>query len=119
MKAAVSSRGKDIDSEVDPRFGRAANFIIVDTDSLEFNAIDNAQIMNIAQGAGIQAAQAITNAGAEVLITGHCGPKAFRVLGEGGIKVVTGASGTVREAVEEYKKGNLTEADRPDVQGHW
>jgi predicted Fe-Mo cluster-binding NifX family protein len=119
MKTAVTSSGKTLDSPVDPRFGRAARFIVVDAPSGEFEAHDNAQNLNAAQGAGIQAAQTLSRLGVDVLITGHCGPKAFRTLRAAGIQVVVGAEGTVREAVERFRKGELKPSEAADVEGHW
>ena len=119
MKVAVTSRGMELDSEVDPRFGRARYFIVVDTDTGEFQTMDNAQNLNAAQGAGIQAAQQVAALGVEALLTGHCGPNAFRALSAGGIKIFAGAEGTVAEAIEQFKAGKLTPAEGADVQGHW
>jgi predicted Fe-Mo cluster-binding NifX family protein len=108
-----------MDSEVDPRFGRARSFIVVDTDSGEATVVDNSSGTGAAQGAGIQAAERICHLGAECLITGHCGPKAFRALEAAGIAVYTGASGTVADAVEQLRSGALERARQPDVGGHW
>ena len=119
MKIAVTSRTTSMDGEVDPRFGRAAYFIIYDTESDEFKAIDNAQNLNAMQGAGIQAAETVVSEGVDAVITGHCGPKAFRTLTAAGIRIFSGASGTIREALDEYSKGKLNETGAPDVQGHW
>ena len=119
MKIAISSVGDTLDSAVDPRFGRAAKFILVDTDTGEHQAIDNAKNLNAAQGAGIQAAETVSRHGAEYLITGHCGPNAFRALEAAGIKVIVGAEGTVAEAVEKLKAGDVRPSDGADVAGHW
>jgi len=119
MKVIVTAQGEDLQSSVDPRFGRAKWFILVDTDTGEFKAVDNTEIMSASHGAGPQAAQKIVSLGAKAVITGHCGPNAFRALQAGGIQVVTGAVGTVQEAVEQFKKGELKDTQRPDVQGHW
>jgi len=119
MKVVVPSAGKTLESPVDLRFGRAAYFILADTDSGAFEAHDNAQNVNAAQGAGTQAAETVSRLGAEAVITAHCGPKAFRALQAAGIQVVTGAQGTVREAVEAFRSGDLQPASSPDVEGHW
>ncbi len=119
MKVAVTSSGKTLDSPVDPRFGRAAYFLIVDTDSLEFEVVDNTDNINAFKGAGIQAAVTISNKGAEVLLTGHCGPNAFRTLAAADIKVVNDVSGTVREAVAAFQEGKFSFSDSPNVDGHW
>lgn len=119
MKIAVTASGNTLDSPVDPRFGRAAFFTVVDADTGAFEVHDNAQNLNAAQGAGIQAAETVSRLGAEVVITGHCGPKAFRALRAANIQIVVGANGTVREAVERFKKGELKAAGTPDVEGHW
>ena len=119
MKVAVSSVGTTLESAIDPRFGRAASFVLVDTETGEHEAIDNAQNFNAPQGAGIQAAQTISSTNAEYLITGHCGPKAFRALSAAGIKVALVADGTVGEAVEKLKVGEVEATDSADVEGHW
>ena len=119
MKAAVTSRGRTLGDEVDPRFGRAQVFLVVDTETGEFEAVDNKQNLEAAQGAGIQAARLVAERGADVVITGHCGPKAFRTLSAAGIKVVGGAEGTVAEELEKFKAGDLKPAGDADVEGHW
>lgn len=119
MKVVVTSQGETLESKVDPRFGRAKNFIIVDTESGDFECVDNAQNLNAAQGAGIQAAQNVANTDAEALVTGNCGPKAFKVLEASKIKVYVGADGTVAEAIEKFKNGELNEAENANVEGHW
>jgi len=119
MIIVVSASGKTLDAQVDPRFGRAAFFIAVDSESGAIQVHENSQNLNAAQGAGIQAAETISRLGAEVVITGHCGPKAFRVLNAAGIKVAVGAEGTVRSALEAFHAGKLTPSDSPDVAGHW
>ncbi len=119
MKIAVSAQGETLESVVDPRFGRAPHFVIVDAESGAFEAVNNAQNVNAMQGAGIQAAETIANSGAEVILTGHCGPNAFRTLNAADIKVCVGAEGTVAQAVEAFKSGALKPADDADVDGHW
>jgi predicted Fe-Mo cluster-binding NifX family protein len=119
VKVVITSSGDGLDSPVDPRFGRAARFILVDTETGGIQAVDNTQNLNAAQGAGIQAAQTVSRLGAEVLMTGHCGPKAFATLRAAGIKVITGIQGTVAEAVERFRRGELAPAESPDVEGHW
>jgi len=119
MKVAITSSGKSPDSQVDPRFGRAPYFAIYDTESDTFSFADNAQNLNAANGAGIQSAQNVASAGAQVLITGNCGPKAFRTLSAAGIKIIIGASGTVKEAAAKFQKGELAYATDANVEGHW
>lgn len=119
MRVAVTSQGKELTSEVDPRFGRAACFLIVDTDTGEHRAVDNSQNLNAAQGAGIQAAQTVAGQRVDAVLTGHCGPKAFQVLRQGGIEVYLGATGTVAEALERLDQGDLEAAAGHDVEGHW
>ncbi|MFW6011295.1 MAG: NifB/NifX family molybdenum-iron cluster-binding protein [Desulfosalsimonas sp.] len=119
MKVAVSSKGKTLDSELDARFGRAACFIMVDLSTMSYEAVENTQNLNAVQGAGIQAARTVADHGAGVVITGNCGPKAFAVLNQAGIQVITGVSGKVVDVVEQYKKGELSPTDAPNVNGHW
>ena len=119
MKIAVTSQGKDINSELDPRFGRAKYFVVVDTETGEFSCVDNAQNLNAAQGAGVQAAQSVAKLQVSAVLTGHCGPKAFRVLEAAGITVYLGAGGTVEDAVARLKAGEYQKASNPNVEGHW
>ena len=119
MKIAVTSKGKDLDSEVDPRFGRAANIIIVDTDSFDFETLDNSENINAFKGAGIQAGAMVSDKGAKVLLTGFCGPNAFKTLNAAGIKVVNDITGTIRDAVKAFNEGKLSFADAANTDGHW
>ena len=118
MKIAVTSTGKTLDSQVDPRFGRAAYFIVLDTETMDFGVIENENIV-AAGGAGISSAKVVIDAGAQAVLTGNCGPNAERTLSAGKIKLYTGVSGTVTEAVELFKSGKLTETDGPNVQSHF
>ena len=118
MKIAVTSTGKTLDSQVDPRFGRAACFIIIDTETMDFSAIENESVA-AAGGAGISSAKTVIDAGAQAVITGNCGPNAERTLTAAGIKLYVGVTGTVAEAVELFKNGKLTETTEPNVQTHF
>ena len=119
LKVTISAQGKDMNSPVDPRFGRAKYFIVVDTETESFTAHDNSQNLQAPQGAGIQAAKNVLDLGAETIISGNVGPKAFDTLMAGGITVYTGASGTVRDALEAFKAGKLKKAGKATVEGHW
>lgn len=119
MKVVVSSTGKDLEAPIDPRFGRAAYFLVVDTETLDFEVVPNSQNLQAAQGAGVQAASLVARHKPAAVITGHCGPKAFQVLQAAGIPVVVGASGSVRDMVESYRKGLLKPTTAPNVEGHW
>ena len=119
VKIVVTSQGTNLDSPVDPRFGRAKHFLLVDTDTMQTTAHDNTQNLNAPQGAGIQAAQAVYNLGAGAVITGNVGPKAFTTLQAAGIAVYLGVSETAREAVEQFQAGRLQLADSANVEGHW
>jgi predicted Fe-Mo cluster-binding NifX family protein len=117
MKIAITSTGKTLDSQVDPRFGRAACFIIIDTETMSFNVIENESVA-ASGGAGISSAKAVIDAGAKAVLTGNCGPNAERTLTAAGVKLYTGAAGTVAEAVELFKSGKLTVASGPNVESH-
>ena len=119
MKIAITSKGTELDSEVEPRFGRAPYFLIVDSDTMEFEAVDNASNVNAFKGAGIQAAAAVGEKGARVVLTGFCGPNAFKVLNAAGIKVANDVTGKVRDAVAGFKAGKYAFADNANVDGHW
>ncbi len=119
MKLAFSTSGNTLDAPLDPRFGRAPSFLIYDLDRVSFEVVSNQQNLNAAQGAGIQSAQTVAASGVQALVTGHCGPKAFRVLSTAGIKVFTSNAPTVAEALAQYRAGTLNEATGADVEGHW
>ena len=107
MKIAVTSTGQDINSPVDPRFGRTAYILIIDNETFEFELIDNSENINLYTGAGIQTAIMISDKKAEVLLTRFCGPNAFKTLSAANIKVVTGVSGTVKNAVTSFNNDEL------------
>lgn len=119
MKIAVSAQGSDLASQVDPRFGRAANFVIYDTDKETFETIDNAENIAAAQGAGIQSAQRIAQHDVDVVVSGNMGPKAFQALQAAGVKMVSWCDGTVAEAVELVRKGELKPITNANAQSHW
>lgn len=106
MKVAVSSSGPTLDSEVDPRFGRCPLLLIVDTESMAFEVLENLAV-SVPAAAGIQAAEAVAEEGVEAVITGDCGPKAYQALSAAGVKLAVAPSGTVRRAVEAYRQGKL------------
>jgi predicted Fe-Mo cluster-binding NifX family protein len=119
MKIAVTSQGENMNSEVDPRFGRAKRFIVLDTDTGEQQVVDNTQNLNAVQGAGVQAAQTVVELGVDAVLTGNCGPKAFRVLEAAGIKIYLGVEGEIEAAVAKLKSGQYKAADNFNVEGHW
>jgi predicted Fe-Mo cluster-binding NifX family protein len=119
MKIAVTSTEKSPDSLLDRRFGRCALFTIYDSETEVVSYIDNEQNLNAAQGAGIQAAQNVSNNGINAVITGHCGPKAFKLLNAAGIAVFPTDVKSVQEAINLYHNGGLVAAENADVEGHW
>lgn len=119
MKVIVTGSGDKMTDAIDPRFGRASQFLLVDLKTGSMTPHDNAQNLNAAQGAGIQAAETVARLGAEAVITGNVGPKAFRVLSAAGIKVFLVKDGTAADAIARYQKGKLLEAKESNVEGHW
>jgi predicted Fe-Mo cluster-binding NifX family protein len=119
MIIAISSDGNSLESNVDTRFGRAPGFIVFNTETRESTFVENSQNLQAAQGAGIQSAKHILNADADALLTGHVGPKAFQVLKQGDVKIYSGVSGTVKDAIEDLKNDKLHLTDDADVDGHW
>ena len=119
MKIAITSQGENLESEIDARFGRAKGFIIYDDLTAEFSFQDNNQNLTSAQGAGIQSAKTIIDAGAEVLITGNVGPKAFTALEKSGVKIFIGAKGNVQDGITDFLKDKLQQAQGANVDGHW
>ena len=118
MKIAISATGKSLDAEVDPRFGRCQYFIIVDPETMEFEAVDNSNTTG-AGGAGISTAQMILGKRVEAVITGNCGPNAHQVLSAAKIKVITGVAGSVRDAIQGYKSGKFQANSQPNVTAHF
>jgi predicted Fe-Mo cluster-binding NifX family protein len=119
VKVVFTVSGETLDSPLDSRFGRARKFLVYDIEKNTFEVIDNQKSLNAAQGAGIQAAETVARSGADCLVTGHCGPKAFRVLSAAGIKVYTTDKPIVSAALEAFKAGELKTSETADVEGHW
>lgn len=119
MKIALSTKGSTIEDYIDERFGRTPSFIIYDLANDTYNIIDNSQVHNSPQGAGIQTAQHVVNADVEAVITGHVGPKAFKVLKAAEIKVYLAHGLKVKEAITSFKEGKLALAENNDVEEHW
>jgi len=117
MKVAVASAGNTLDSPVDPRFGRCAWFVIVDTDTMNLEAVPN-PAAGAAGGAGIQAAQALLSRGVQAVIAGQVGPNAFQVLSTAGVRVLPFGGGSVKDAVDAFTAGQLTEAAAPTGPAH-
>jgi len=117
MKVAITSTGKELDSELDRRFGRCAYFLVVDTENDDMEAIDNSAIA-AGGGAGIAAAQQLIDHDVKALITGNVGPNAFQTLNASGIEIYTGESGTISELMERFRKGELGKAGSANVGGH-
>ena len=119
MKICVTSQGGDLDAQVDPRFGRARFFVFYDDESGQFEALDNSTNMNAAGGAGVQSATTVADKGCQCVVSGHIGPKAMAVLATAGVKVAVGASGTVAEALEAFRSGQLSEVNESDKPSRW
>lgn len=119
MRIAVSSQGTDLSSRVDPRFGRASQFVVFDTETGDLEVSSNEQSVNSAQGAGIQAAENVARMNVDMVVSGNFGPKAFRALEAAGIKAAIWAEGTVGEAVELARNNKLKICEKANVEGHW
>jgi predicted Fe-Mo cluster-binding NifX family protein len=117
MKVAVSATGSTLDATLDPRFGRCQVFVLVETDDMTFEAIDN-ESGTLGGGAGIQSAQLMARKGVKTVLTGNCGPNAHQTLSAAGIEVVVGCSGTVSEAIARFKAGQCQPAAAPNVASH-
>jgi len=114
MKICITSQGDNLDSQVDPRFGRCQYFIIVDTETLEFEAIQNPSIDSMG-GAGIQSGQLVASKGVKAVLTGNVGPNAFQTLQAAKTDVIIGLSGSIKEVIEKYKKGEIKPIQGPSV----
>ena len=118
MKIAVSSTGNTMDSQLDPRFGRCAYYLVVDSDDMHFEVYPN-ESAAMGGGAGIQASQFLASKGVEVVITGNCGPNAVDTLLAAGIELFTGEQGTIRDVLKKYATGNLKPSNKPTVDSHF
>lgn len=119
MKVAITVQGKSLSDPLDPRFGRARTFLIVDPETGAVEALDNAVNLSAAQGAGIQSAQRIAQSGATAVITGHVGPKAFAVLHAAGIAIYVAPAGAAEQALAQFRRGELSRQSAADVESHW
>ena len=115
MKIAITTSGDNLDAPLDSRFGRCPNFLVYDLDNKSFDVVDNKQNLNASSGAGIQAAETIIKTGVKAVITGHCGPKAFKVLKSAGINIFHTKVLINKEALELYQEGKLIEAKEEDA----
>lgn len=118
MNICITSMGDNLDSNIDPRFGRCKYFLLIDTKSLNFKSISN-DSMKAFGGAGIQAAQLVANTDAEIVITGNVGPNAFQTLKAAGIKVITGVDGKIKDVINKFNNGELEEKNAPTVGSHF
>jgi len=118
MKIALSSHGRDLNAEIDPRFGRCVYFLIIDPDDMSFEVFDN-DSGNLGGGAGIQSVQFLASKGVNAVITGNCGPNAVQTLSAAGIELFVGQSGTIRDVVDRFKKGSLKPTDSATVDSHY
>ena len=119
MKVAVTTTGDGLTAEVDARFGRARKFLVFDIETGETEMVENSQAYNTPQGAGIQAARTVVEQGAQAVLTGNVGPKAFATLQAAGVEVFTEATGTVRQALDHLQVGKLKATGKANVEGHW
>lgn len=117
MKIAITSMGTKLEDKIDPRFGRCHYFILFDTETNKFEAIENTGAQGMG-GVGIQSGQIMADKGVETVLTGSCGPNAFQTLQAAGIKVITRVSGTVQEAIDKFKSGELKAISQADTSAH-
>ncbi len=119
MKLAITAKGTDLNAQVDPRFGRAQYILIVNDSGELAEVVNNSDNVNAMGGAGIQAAKLVADKGVDALVTGNCGPNAFKALNAAGVKVIVEESGTVRDSLERVKRNEVKYASEPNVEGHW
>lgn len=117
MRIAITTVEPQLDAAVDPRFGRCPFFLIVETDDMSFEAVDNIN-QAMGQGAGIQAAKLVAEKGVKFVLTGNCGPNAHQTLSAAGIGVILGCAGVARAVVEQFVAGGMQAAQAPNVPGH-
>ena len=118
MKICITSQGKDIEAQVDPRFGRCQYFFIVDTDTMKMDIVENPNKDGMG-GVGIQSGRFMSENSIKAVLTGNVGPNAFQTLQAGGIEVITGASGSIKEVIDKYKKGEFKAGEGPSVDSHF
>ncbi len=119
MKIAITAESPDLEAQIDPRFGRAAGFVVVDPDTMAFDYVDNGASQVMGKGAGIQAAEILADTGAGVLLTGFVGPKAFQALRAAGIAIGQNLENqTVREAIQSFRDGKVQIAGAPNSRSH-
>jgi len=114
MKVAITATGASLDAVMDPRFGRCAYFLVFETDTLDFEAVENPNVA-LGGGAGIQSAQLMAEKGVKTILTGNCGPNAYQTLAAAGIGVIVGCSGVAKDVVEQFKAGQLGAVNEPNV----
>ncbi len=119
MKIAIPTVGNTPTAMIDARFGRAPWFLLFDTETGAWQAVENTPNLQAVQGAGIQSSETLVREGVSAVLAPHCGPKAFRVLQAAGVTVYLGASGTAEDALAAYHAGTLQPAASADVAGHW
>ncbi len=117
MKIAITSTGMKLEDEVDPRFGRGRYFILFDTDTDKFEVIENTSAQGMG-GVGIQSGQIMADKEVKIVLTGSCGPNAFQTLQAAGIKVITGVTGTVQEAIDKFKSGDYKTVSQANASAH-
>jgi predicted Fe-Mo cluster-binding NifX family protein/ferredoxin len=118
LNIAVTAKGKTLDDQVDPRFGRCPYFLVVDTETLKAEAVENPNLA-LGGGAGIQSAQLMAEHDVKVVLTGNCGPNAYQTLNAAEIEVVVGAGGKIRDAIEQFKSGTVSSTQGPNVSSHF
>ena len=117
MKIAISASGKNLEARLDQRFGRCRYYIIIDSDDMSFEVLDNENGAH-GGGAGVQSAQFVVSKGIQAVITGNCGPKAMQVFSAAGVHVFTGQTGTVRDVMKKYKNYELKAAAEANTPLH-
>jgi predicted Fe-Mo cluster-binding NifX family protein len=119
MKICITSTGKDLDSQIDPRFGRCPYFLFIHTEeTINVESIPNESALATG-GAGIQAAQRVAQENAKCVITGNIGPNAFQTLKAADIDVITGVSGLVKDVIQHFKSGHFQKTQEPTVKTHF
>ena len=106
MKIAVSADGPDLNAKVGFRFGTSKYFVIVDQDTMDFEAVANPGASTY-HGSSVEAVVLVISKKVDTVLTGYCSPAAIGHLTVNGIQVLAGVEGTVAKVVEKYKKGEL------------
>ena len=119
MLIAFSTDGKNPDARIHQRFGRAPGFLIVDTETEEFDYLSNSDNLSRPGGAGIQTSKLLADRGVKAVVSGNIGPSAHGTLSQAGIDIYSGVEGKISDILKKFKEESLKRTEAPNVRKHW